>query len=644
MEIDEAENYEYNSLSAVQKNALAILPIPSALLSVLGSSIIIYMALVSRKEKRWTPYNRLLVAMSICDIVSSITLGMAAFFYPKETSNKAWAFGNDASCSAIGFLNQVSFSGMLYNAMLSWVKRWPKLCGDGPNGTGEPCKSHYVAWVFGGWIGLSVLGALLVNNFIIWKFVRNQTKKRKKHARHRLPDSRDDSGSVEDDEEHLSPTTIESDSDVISIASSLRTAVVAEPLRQPSGKHLLDRRSQQNQNRRLELVRSQALLFVGCFVISNFWSYLLRLFEAQATEYVDEMELPYHNYHFVVLQAIFLPLQGFFNMMVYIRPKYLKNRSDFPRETRIWAIRRSIFGSSVDPLRSSLEPPKAVEKKILNVKRAKRKENFSSMTMNSNGPKPKINNRSRCSLDNSLDAIKEGSRGESESRSFPFQAEAQNVITFRGETQDADGDGSLAKKTHDIDQLPEMNPSPLYSQTDSQKDEERTKESKMGSATPATASEELSESHAEELHMMNSSSPDSTPLERRSSGIGSTRRKIQEEDPSPRPETSHSLNTEGSPPGIDCMPFDRSNSLTGKSLSPRSRDRDIGRSAGWNSSVDSVVFESPSGHKFPPAFVYDYSSEKYHSPGSSTMIKMDGSLTVSPGDKKPGNGGQIYNS
>lgn len=121
MEASEAEaNYDFTSISDVQKKVLAILPIPSAILSIFGSSIIIYMAMQSRKSKPWTPYNRLLLAMSICDIVSSITLGVASFLYPKETSNKAWAFGNDASCSAIGFLNQISYAGTFYNGMLSF--------------------------------------------------------------------------------------------------------------------------------------------------------------------------------------------------------------------------------------------------------------------------------------------------------------------------------------------------------------------------------------------------------------------------------------------------------------------------------------------------------------------------------------------
>lgn len=99
--------WAFRSLSDSQKTVLAVLPIPSAILSIIGSSLIIYMAYLSKKSKPWTPYNRLLVAMSVYDIITSMTLGAAPFLNPKETSNKALALGNDSTCSAIGFLIQV---------------------------------------------------------------------------------------------------------------------------------------------------------------------------------------------------------------------------------------------------------------------------------------------------------------------------------------------------------------------------------------------------------------------------------------------------------------------------------------------------------------------------------------------------------
>ena len=105
--VDGIDEYAFRSLSDSQKTILAILPIPSAILSIFGSSVIIYMAYISRKSKPWTPYNRLLVAMSVYDIITSMALGAASFLNPMETSKKALAFGNDSTCSLIGFFNQV---------------------------------------------------------------------------------------------------------------------------------------------------------------------------------------------------------------------------------------------------------------------------------------------------------------------------------------------------------------------------------------------------------------------------------------------------------------------------------------------------------------------------------------------------------
>jgi hypothetical protein len=105
--------------SIAQEQALAILPIPSAILSILGSSIIIYIAVSSRKQRKWTPYTRLLFVMSVFDIISSAILSVATFLRPRETSPRLWSFGNDATCSAVGFLNQFSVTSICYNGMLS---------------------------------------------------------------------------------------------------------------------------------------------------------------------------------------------------------------------------------------------------------------------------------------------------------------------------------------------------------------------------------------------------------------------------------------------------------------------------------------------------------------------------------------------
>ena len=105
-------------LSDVQEMVLSILTIPSAVLSIFGSACIIYMSLQTRNKEKWTPYFRLLMGMSMCDIISSMTLAVAAFLRPRE-NDRVWTFGSEATCSAIEMLTQFSYSGLFYNSMLS---------------------------------------------------------------------------------------------------------------------------------------------------------------------------------------------------------------------------------------------------------------------------------------------------------------------------------------------------------------------------------------------------------------------------------------------------------------------------------------------------------------------------------------------
>ena len=116
---NEAPEQPHEGLSIFQDQVLAILPIPSAILSVIGSSVIIYMAFSTRRQRKWSTYTRLLIGLSICDISSSVSLGLAAFMR-RPQSGRAWAFGNDATCTAEGTLLQFAHSNLFYNMFLSF--------------------------------------------------------------------------------------------------------------------------------------------------------------------------------------------------------------------------------------------------------------------------------------------------------------------------------------------------------------------------------------------------------------------------------------------------------------------------------------------------------------------------------------------
>ena len=94
--LDPAISRDVSSLSSTQAKIISILPIPAALLSIFGSfSIIIMVCRNSRRRchssstsnnnKKWTPYTRLLLGLSCCDIILSITLTLSSYLLPKDT-------------------------------------------------------------------------------------------------------------------------------------------------------------------------------------------------------------------------------------------------------------------------------------------------------------------------------------------------------------------------------------------------------------------------------------------------------------------------------------------------------------------------------------------------------------------------------
>jgi hypothetical protein len=174
----------------------------------------------ARKSRRWKPNNRLLLGMSICDIILSLQLALGNFMRPEDTSNRVWAYGNDATCTASGFFGQLSLSAIIYNGMLSFyfllarfhlsnkeIATWieplmhmvsigyplvtasvgavlgffsepelglgcvvndhPRNCGSSPGKTGEYCVSVTIGWIYMGIPRLTTGTAIVCNNVVM---------------------------------------------------------------------------------------------------------------------------------------------------------------------------------------------------------------------------------------------------------------------------------------------------------------------------------------------------------------------------------------------------------------------------------------------------------------------------------------------
>lgn len=86
----------------------------------------------------------------------------------------------------------------------------------------------------------------------------------------------------------------------------------------------------------------QGFFYVLAFVMSYIWVLIMGSIEGTVYSIKQSTLYPLN-----VLQQIFAPINGFSNMLVYIRPIYVRTRSTFPKESRWWAFKRSIWGDRI---------------------------------------------------------------------------------------------------------------------------------------------------------------------------------------------------------------------------------------------------------------------------------------------------------
>lgn len=103
------------------------------------------------------------------------------------------------------------------------------------------------------------------------------------------------------------------------------------------------------QLQRLRLVSSQAFLFVASFCVCSIWIFLLGIAESIAKTPEEEAKMMVDIYPMLVLSSTFTPLQGFLNLIVYMRPKWIRFRTEYPEEANYWIAKRIIFGGSIVP-------------------------------------------------------------------------------------------------------------------------------------------------------------------------------------------------------------------------------------------------------------------------------------------------------
>ena len=335
---------ERNAYNETQQVVLAILPMISSLLSILGSSSIVVIILKDRVRKFKKTYYKVIFAVSCSDLCSSISYSTSTFLLPSDTPGVWLAFGTQATCNWQGFMSQLGFMSCFYTAILAvyfflttksqcakrttrvlkhhewilliipplinlpfalagiflelynpleygigcWIAPRPHGCDDTEDIEclrGE--QADFYSWIFGG-IWIFPIFAILIFCFAsIYLTVRRQVVMMEERYSAEFRQATDLRGTRE---------------------KAKQTAI-------------------------------QGLLYIGAFFAVYFWNFVARALEIYGAS-------PRGFFAVSCLSQIFSPSQGTFNFFIFLRPIYRDIKKRHPDDT-MWMAWRRIFGSAL---------------------------------------------------------------------------------------------------------------------------------------------------------------------------------------------------------------------------------------------------------------------------------------------------------
>jgi len=317
------------ALSTRQEAVLAFLPIFPGVLSIISSSLLIRLCVKSCSSNGHgcchehccnslpsSPFRRILLVMSGFDFLNTIHVCLTPFIMPSESSDNFWVVGNDATCTLNAVIEQWTYPSVFYYIALSfyYLLRIRYSMKDSFFGKRiEPWIHVFMilyplmATIVG--LSLGVFGYQPAIN-ICWM----------------VPNDRCDERCI-----HIIMWLFGIffvSSFFILIVNNLLIYCHVRTTRKKSQRHSAV--SPNGNASRIDAVAVQAFLYVLVFLLTYTWSLILRsmvVFGSTANPY------PIH-----ILRALFLPLAGAGNLLVYVRPRYLEVRITEPDRSRLNAF------------------------------------------------------------------------------------------------------------------------------------------------------------------------------------------------------------------------------------------------------------------------------------------------------------------
>jgi hypothetical protein len=393
--VDGDDFVDTGSYSNALLKSLALIPKFTFVLSIFGSLWII-LEVVSEKDKQKLVYHRLLFAFAVVDLIGSIGLFLTTWPMPKDTEDTFWAAGNIATCELQGFLVQFTVALPFYNAMLAfyymlviqynvpeervkkryepffhaiplvfsvttavaalstqmyneanlwcWIAASPNGClhtqeidESAQEGTYIVCDrgdgAYIWRWaVYFGPLWLCFLVVLVCLGIVSYgvrqqeiKMARFDPTQQFRAAAARAAGVHAKSPSATHGEGNSTPLSPPPPENKRSFAAEVRrrmssmTSTSTETSRKPPS------RSWQ--------VVTQCICYIMAFYLCNIFSSIVRL-RQQLSATTDVVLL--------ILHCFFVPLQGWFNFLIYRRPYYLRMRRKHPLNSRWWVLKKCL--------------------------------------------------------------------------------------------------------------------------------------------------------------------------------------------------------------------------------------------------------------------------------------------------------------
>ncbi len=348
----EDEEIAISDLSDGQEKILSMFLVCSAILSLIGSCTIVFKILRSLcRNQTTTPYDRIILGLSCCDIVASCTYALGPFLLPSETSQRVWAIGDDASCQKLGFLMQLStLWAVWYNAILSFyylltvrfqVKR-------------KAFCRKYELW-------MHLPGAIFFPTTAVMGYIGGWYAEEELAMTCWIGDIKtgcDDSGNCSGDWGELIAYTFGALPTIITLLSVVinniviivyvRKSLIAGNNATP-GTENNETERQEIQTRLSKEAAMQGFLYVTTFLITILPAFTIQILDGSFG--YDESDQG-RVYPLLVLNSILLPLQGFFNVFIYVRPSYSRFSTANPEKSTWFILKQALFDPNIPRMSS----------------------------------------------------------------------------------------------------------------------------------------------------------------------------------------------------------------------------------------------------------------------------------------------------